>query len=177
MIETLLTTIGIGTVWFWIITSLASIIFIASIENDHYVTPSILAIILTLIYWTPIMALGWKVIGIGIGLYILVGMIWSTFRWFRYVRAKVEYYQKMYGTVVDKSRMDSIKDALDVSYNKARIIGWGAYWPWSMLWNILGDLVNTVYDWMKGIYQRIADKALGNFKLEERKAGKNVQFD
>lgn len=57
-------SLAIGTIWFWLIVVLASII--ACVENEHYPTPSVVAIILGAIYWKSIVALPRSVIAIAI---------------------------------------------------------------------------------------------------------------
>lgn len=57
MIESLLAALAFGTFWFWLIFAIASIIIIACVENEHYPTPSIVAILLAVIYWKAIVAL------------------------------------------------------------------------------------------------------------------------
>lgn len=59
-------SLAIGTIWFWLIVVLASIIIIACVENEHYPTPSVVAIILGAIYWKSIVALPRSVIAIAI---------------------------------------------------------------------------------------------------------------
>ena len=171
MINTLLTAIGIGTIWFWVITFVASIIFIASIENDHYKTPTAVLALLGLIYWKDITATGygWQTIVIAIAIYAIVGIIWSAFRWFKYVKSHAEEYRKIYGNTLKEDRMRELKRMVDVTDNKSKIVGWVAWWPWSMFWNLLGDFFTFVYEQVQGIYQKIADKAVGKFDVAPEK--------
>jgi len=177
MINTLLTAIGIGTIWFWIITLVASIIFIASIENDHYKTPTAVLALLGLIYWKDITATGygWQTIAIAVAVYAVIGVVWSAFRWFKYVRSKADYYRKSYGNMLEDSKLRELKRLVDVADNKSKIVGWVAWWPWSMFWNILGDFFTFVYDQVKGIYQKITDNAIGKFDVAPEKETRNYR--
>jgi hypothetical protein len=35
-------------------------------------------------------------------------------------------------------------------------MGWIAWWPWSLFWNLTQDFFTTIYDAMTGIYEKIA---------------------
>lgn len=166
MITTLFEFFALGTLGFWILISLISITFVACIENDHYTFPTILALAIGTIYWKPLMAfVNWQSLAIGVLVYVVVGVLWSVFRWFRYVKDLTNKYKKN----PSESALSTLKYALDVSDNKSRITAWIAYWPWSLLWNIIGDLCVTVYEQIEGVYQKITDKALGNLpELEEK---------
>lgn len=44
--------------------------------------------------------------------------------------------------------------------NKARIILWMTYWPWSILWSLLDDIIRGIgrnlYRWLKSLYESMA---------------------
>lgn len=48
--------------------------------------------------------------------------------------------------------------------NKARITSWAIFWPFSMVGTIVNDplrrLWNLIWGWVKGLYQKMADKML-----------------
>ena len=50
-----------------------------------------------------------------------------------------------------------------VGEQKARIMGWMTFWPWSVLWFIVNDPIrrafHAIFDWFHTTYQRMADKA------------------
>jgi hypothetical protein len=160
MIETILSALAVGTFWFWFTVVISSIIFIASIENDHYATPSILAIVLGALFWKTIIA-----IAIVIGIYALVGIVWSLFKWFRYVQKISTQFTERYGKTLTESQLRDLKNEVRVSQHKARLTGWIAWWPWSLTWGLTGDLFNSLYDFMVNIYQKIVDSALGKFTV------------
>lgn len=166
MIETIVTSLAIGTFWFWLIAVITSIIFIASIENDHYATPTITALVLGIVYWKPISAISWQTILLAIGIYALAGVVWSLFKWYRFVKAKSFCLRERYGDTLSQEEMDTLRRTLSVSQNKARLTGWIAWWPWSLIWNITGDFFNFLYDTMVHAYQKIADHALGKFNVK-----------
>ena len=117
MIESIFTFFAFGTLGFWLLLSLTSIIFISCIENDTYVFPNIVLVVLGIVYWKPLWLLGWKPIIIGILCYTIAGIIWSVYRWYRYVKSKVEEFKRVNGeTSCDK--YSNIKWDTDVNQNK-----------------------------------------------------------
>jgi hypothetical protein len=169
MIETLLAALAFGTVWFWIIAVIASVIFIASIENDHYSTPTITAIILGILYWKSIAAIGWQTVGIFVGVYALVGVIWSVFKWYRFCLKTANKYRETFGNTLTSEQQLDLKGEITVSDHKSRLTGWIAWWPWSVAWGLTGDFFNMLYETMVNAYQRIADNALGKFSIVDPK--------
>lgn len=177
MIESLLSAIAVGTIWFWLIAVVASIIIIACVENEHYPTPSIVAIILGAIYWKSIIALPWSVIALAVGIFAISGAVWSTFQWFRRVNKKAAYYRQKYGDTLSPDQMDALKREISASENKALITGWIAFWPWDLFWTLTGDFFNMIYDALAGIYQGISNRAMGKFNVQTPKKDKEVITD
>jgi hypothetical protein len=165
MIETILTFFALGTLGFWILVAVASILFIASVENDHFTLPTIVLIALGIAYSKPFveLALDWRVVAMaGVG-YVIIGIGWSLYRWFNHVREEAESYRIKYGSCLNENNRNSLKYSISASNNKQKIIGWIAYWPWSMTWNIVGDFFTLIYDSMRLAYQKIADRELSKF--------------
>jgi len=172
MIESILTAFAFGTIWFWVLTFLVSIIFIASIDNDHYATPTSTAIVVGLLFWKPIMALSWQAIAISFAVYVLAGILWSLFKWYRFVQKKAAYYHEKCGTTLTSTQLTSFKDSVSVLGNKARLTGWIAWWPWSLIWSVTGDFWNFLYDTMVNAYRKIADREINKFTVETLKPSK-----
>ena len=173
MIEAIMTALAFGTFWFWAIITIASIIIISCVEHEHYSTPSFVAIILGIVYWKPIMAAPWQTIAIVLVSYAIVGVIWSTYKWYRLVNKKAASYRERYGDVLTSDQKQELKSEITVSHHKSRLIGWISFWPWSLAWAVTGDFFNMLYDSMVHIYQGIVDRALGGFVVEEDTNKKN----
>ena len=173
MIETLLTALAFGTIWFWVIAFVASVIIIASVENQHYPTPSIVAILLGIVYWKPIMAAPWQIIGIVAGGFVLMGLLWSVFNWHRFCSRKASYYRGQYGDTLSTDIMGRLKGELSVSHHKAMLTGWIAFWPWSLFWSLTGDFFNMLYEAMTNVYQTVANRATGKFTVADAKKPKS----
>ncbi len=168
MITTILEFFALGTFGFWALCSVLSIVFIACIENENHWFPTLASVGLAAIYWKGFVALGvtWQGLALGALIYVVAGMIWSVYRWFRYVKENADYIRQTFGNTLSASKLADLKDKVSVINNKSRITGWIAYWPWSFVWNIIGDAVKTAFEWMQNIYQRITDHALGGFTVK-----------
>lgn len=162
MFEAIFGFFALWSIGFWSLVAVASIIFIVGAESDKYTFSGIVTAVLALLYWRPLMAVGlsWQIIvGIVVG-YCLAGVAWSVFRWWKYVEAVVIQFKKESGGQLSDTEKSSVKYQVSVNRNKRRILGWIAYWPWSVIWNITGDVFTMLYNHMKAAYQRIADAAL-----------------
>ena len=115
------------------------------------------------------MSAPWQTIALVLASYAVIGVIWSTYKWYRYVNKKAALYHENYGNVLSRHETDLLKSEIKVSYHKSRLIGWIAFWPWSLSWALTGDFFNMLYDSMVHVYQGIADRALGGFTVEEPK--------
>lgn len=166
MIESLLAALAFGTFWFWLIFAIASIIIIACVENEHYPTPSIVAILLAVIYWKAIVALPWAVIAAVLGGYAIAGAVWGVVEWFRRVQKKSAYYNEKYGSMLTDSQMEQLKAEISPTQHKALITGWIAFWPWDLFWTLTGDFFNMIYDALSGVFQNISNRALAKFSVK-----------
>lgn len=128
--------------------------------------------------WAFIVANPGIVVGCGL-LSLAIGILWSFFKWYRFVKeaarkarerlqCEIDHYKAgrgfSYSVDTEKGRqefLDSTKPL--VSRYKARIAGWIAFWPLSIIWTILTELLRDAFerivDFFKGYYQRIVDKA------------------
>jgi hypothetical protein len=165
MIETIIAAFAFGTIWFWLLALIASIVFIASIENDVYAPPIITAIFVGALCWKSIAALSWQTIIIFIIAYAIAGILWSLFKWYRYVNKIAASYKNP----IYNNSYETLKSRISVSDNKSRLIGWIALWPWSLVWSVTGDFFNMLYETMISTYQKITDKALGRFDIKNNK--------
>ena len=116
---------------------------------------------------------GWFLAGI-VG-YVLIGVLWSHFKWLLYLREVrddfVEYQAnvasgKKSKVLDDKSLKDNfryetnLRDFPPKALNhKSQIVTWTMYWPFSAFWTVFDDFVlnlfNTVFEYFKMSYQRI----------------------
>lgn len=175
MITSILEFFALGTFGFWLLCSILSVVFIACLENENQWFPTVVVLALGAIYWNPLAAIGltWQSIGLGVLIYAAAGVLWSIYRWFRFVKSKADEFRRKYGSSLTDSQRRDLKSEISVSSNKSLITGWIAYWPWSLVWNITGDFFKTIYENLQGIYQKITDKALGGFAVEKEQVKEN----
>jgi hypothetical protein len=176
--ESILLFFAFGTWGFWLLALALSVVYTIATERDIHALAIVGTLIAAGLGWKSLVALGaiaWPFLLIGIGAYLLIGGVWSVFRWFKYCRDFVT--KNPYQGVNDYSEggngrkltaQEYFSKKLRPSEHKSRLIGWIAYWPWSLIWNIVGDTLTAIYDALANVYQKTADavikKALGNVR-------------
>jgi hypothetical protein len=159
-----------GELGFWLGIAALSVVYTIATERDTHGFAIFATLLAIGLFWNVWIALGaavaWPFLLIGIGAYALAGGAWSVFRWFKYCREYIASHP--YTTPASgHSALAYYKNELRPGKHKSRLIGWIAYWPWSLIWNIAGDTLTAIYDMLVNVYQRTADsvikKALGNF--------------
>lgn len=147
---------------FWLGLTLLSVIYTASVENDTYGFSVFATIVGILLFWKTIVLafLSWKLLLLGVLGYFILGGIWSVFRWFKYCQKYIQNHPVSPKDLVDWnskpiSKIDYYKEKLIPSDHKSQLVGWIVYWPWSLLWNISGDFITSIYDMLTTIYQKV----------------------
>jgi hypothetical protein len=160
---TFLSLFEFGALGFWLLMLLTSIVFITALETQRFVFATVVSLGLLAGYWPTLAKQNWTAgnITAAAGAYILVGLIWSVFRWYRQVtKAVAEYNDEK---ISDYDLIAKTK----VGRNKAEITAWIGYWPWSLVWNLTGDILTGLFDAFKNVYQNIANSALKNIKRQD----------
>jgi hypothetical protein len=90
-------------------------------------------------------------VGLGALLYLVVGTIWSFFKYYSFIR---------------QGKRDGVSKAvLAASNNTSLVITWMAYWPISAVLHVVGDGVRRlfiwIYDQVSGVYDSILNKVYG----------------
>jgi hypothetical protein len=132
--------------------------------NEHHKTSVTLGIIaaVTAYYFFKI-PLNYMLYGFG-G-YVVVGLAWSVWRYNRHVDSVVE---KFANRSKDEKRCAlreiHLRNMLDT------ITVWVIIWPFSMIENVAGDLVNiiqtTIKTYFKGVYMAIFNRAAKSFDID-----------
>jgi len=132
------------------------------------------------IWYNPLLFLWY-----GLG-YIGIGVVWGLIKWYFYSLDALEIYKKIKYEFCQKNNlmadkpipeefkkkwMDFLKnyhihankasDMMPKAYeHKSLIVSWMMYWPFSMFWSIIHDMVVRVFDtiqiWIRGIMDAIA---------------------
>lgn len=100
-------------------------------------------------------------------IYFLVGIPWSVIKWYFYLLNKRDAVKAKYDLSSSRNAKSFKQWATDTGYqiptayhNKARIIRWMAYWPFSLVWTLVNDPIrriwNAVYHWLSDIYDALS---------------------
>lgn len=91
--------------------------------------------------------------------YLLVGAAWSIVRWWIEIRRLTAKLTKEDSKDLSDYLLISYKRQVSVENYKADIMSWIAYWPLSMFWTLVSDLVTNIYKHiytsLKSIYAKI----------------------
>lgn len=110
-------------------------------------------------------------IGFGMLCYIPIGILWSIFRWARYVKDRTLDFNIRYKKELDNPRgitKDYLLDRLSHDLGDKSRIKWDmAYWPLDMLGYFTGsflrDLFGKIYQSIQGVYKVIEKKILERY--------------
>jgi len=127
--------------------------------------------------WTFIQMWGWMgshafdILMYIIG-YLVIGALWSVFKWYLFVVKSAEEYKKVITAYLamqnparswpDYLRNTFVRYPPNVGDYKGKIVNWISFWWYSMIQTILGDwmhkLVVAVYDMFLNIYETIVKR-------------------
>lgn len=182
-----------GTMGFWALLAISSILILTCIENDREFAAFLSVIgtavavqlfsgvsLLHILIYNPA-AIFW-----GALLYLAIGTAWSFFKWFLHVKDERKEYDKKLVKYEEKLARTKKMTPADRHWNKppkpdaeipqameykSRIVGWMTFWPWSALWFVINDPVrrafNAIYEKLQGTYQSIANSAFAGVEIED----------
>ena len=129
--------------------------------------------LITCLYFIFNIPLTWLLIGIAA--YIPIGLGWSVYRFKRFCKDKYKYVTeainkntaKAAGSKLNNNTRylkDNFKEEVKPSSNIDKIVIWVLIWPFSLIDNLIGDLLDLIEDFIKKylikIYENIANKYL-----------------
>jgi hypothetical protein len=131
-------------------------------DNKMSVYTAILAMVVA--YFTFNVPL--QTLGICIVAYLVIGVIWSFWRFKRYIDKLVDAYNDDPSpTKYQRERLDS---DIALNRNKSRIVSWIIVCPFSVVENIAGDVVRLLSNFVSGslryVYESIIKSATKNIK-------------
>lgn len=103
----------------------------------------------------------WSIFGV-LG-YIVVGLLWSFFQWYRYV------YKLKQTTGPTEADKKYLRSRLKVKSNIGKISNWIVCWPTSVIIYVVGDLIRDIYknvttyiiNKCKAVYESITNRIIG----------------
>lgn len=114
-------------------------------------------------------------VAIGAVIYFIAGVVWSFWRYKRYSENIIDIYNIEPECEFNQPyRRDKLIESLKIENMAGRITSWILSWPFSMIENIIGDVIrlvrNLVTDTLKSVYNNILESATKNIKpLKETK--------
>lgn len=172
MIAALAGTLIVGSIGFWILMGIVSLLLIATLEYEKGGWATFSAVVTFLLLglfgdfnvWTATMDHPFLAVGAILG-YLALGVGWSFIKWKLYVNRLVS---KLKDEIADFLRVhkvegDTIPDELKAEWlgknnyysrqfikpnakkSIALIMSWMAYWPWSMFWTLINDPIKKAF--------------------------------
>jgi hypothetical protein len=183
-----------GTLWFWLLVSVASISIIWILESALYgsrhngggLYSTLVIIGCVILYYFcgskqdvedffvfikdhPVLSL------LRILIYIGIGLVWSVFKWYFFLQntkekllKQIEYRKEEYPGNTKLNGPIHESDFPKAKDNKARIISWMSYWPFSAFWTLINEPV-------KKIFKFIYTKFEGVFTYMEKKVFSDIR--
>ena len=110
--------------------------------------------------------LSWSEIAMYAGGSLAFGLVWSFWRYKRFVDAKVLYAQ----TCGDNNHRKRIAEEMRPSNMWPTIVAWVVVWPFSIVESAVGDIISAVETIVKkvfrGVYNRIYTSAVAKMNLQ-----------
>jgi len=161
MIETIFAFIA-GTMLSWpalVIMIILGILFEHNGARGFAVFTALVTMVISYFFFSiPLMT-----IALGALAYIVIGLVWSFYRYKRHAIKVVEQYKDRELS----SKSDALRD-LHPTAMLSTITAWILIWPFSMVENVIGDIINSVQllvtKVFRGLYYRIYDAAVAQLK-------------
>ncbi len=180
----MLTLFALGTLWFWVLSAAIFCLITALVENESGFWATVLFVgsLASLNWWYKIPLLTTIKLNPGkaliiVGIYFLVGVIWSVVKWYfflhkrlvRYNNIKAELLREHSAAILTPELAVELRDRLSyedkqpvlASDHKADLTRWATYWPFSIVGTLLNDVVRVIWEYiyeiLQSTYQRIAD--------------------
>lgn len=100
-------------------------------------------------------------LGIGFVIYLLVGLVWSFWRYKRHVNEQVEKHKDDNRQVIDL-----VLKQIHPKSMGGTIAAWVILWPFSLIENLIGDFINGIQTLVqkvfRGVYHKIYNSAVSS---------------
>lgn len=169
----------VGGIVFWAYVALCSVLFVVTVATDSDVW-GMVVIAAGLLVARELFSLdypgtlpntvgGWLIVA---ACYLPIGLLWSFFKFYVTYRAQMKRLKAGFAPGPAYQTWNEYLEKFPyvprASEMKADIISWIACWPVSVmayvLADLLSDLLNKIYDWFSGVYERMATRIRDSFK-------------
>lgn len=177
-------------VWFWILFGVWSLALFISVEMDGpiYAAGITLAFFGLFAIWgvlpgggslLALLAAQPHLIVFGCVAFFVLGTVWAVVKWWFFVRDLADKRREqiakadLLGGAPGKNiKVFGLITKPVVRDHKSRIMTWMCFWPFSMVWTLINDpirrIFKAIYSRIKGMLQRIADRAFEGLEPEEK---------
>lgn len=172
--------LAIAGLAFWIAVAIYLVLMIIFIESDGksklgWPILSTVALVLVIYWFNMAPLVEWfsspAAIAETVAIFLGAGILWSFFRWLRFVKSEFVSFKKNYRNYYEKDMTAAEKELHYkkemqshkpfASQNKEQISAWIFFWPFSVLRYIFGDLLVDIGNWivekLGGVYNRITN--------------------
>lgn len=172
-----------GAIGFWIVVVAVNIalLFFTEYIQPGWATCTMIGVLVFLYYTKTFDAIKYAVqhpwdLVLYVLIYLAVGAGWGVIKWYFYLLKSRDKYQEFRRKWLDSKRIkgtdipDNLKEEWarnSASYgikipqainNKDRIILWMAYWPWSVIWTALDDVVKRAFERIYSMFGKLYDR-------------------
>lgn len=135
------------------------------LEHNEWRRTAVFLAILSAVIAVNYYSVSLRDIAIYSGAYAVFGIVWSFYRYKRFVSTKVaDYKERNGGKSVTQAGLQTMALEIHPAKNISKITGWIIVWPFSLIDNLTSDLINAVQTLIKtvfrSVYTRIYDKAM-----------------
>jgi len=180
------TLLVFGDLFFWLVALIAFGVITACVENEKgfgatvvlFVTVVSFTLFTDFNIFATLAALDYWYLAILILGYFIVGTGWCVFKWYLFLidrKEEAENIKENSKNIDPKDIKNYIKQHHEykarefppqVSHHKDDILLWGCYWPFSLVWTVLGDFLiriwNRIYTLIKNFLQNMSNRIFKN---------------
>ena len=98
--------------------------------------------------------------------YLIIGLIWSFFKWGKLVNYYISKYENE----------EDVRHSLKI-YSYDKIAYWVVWWPFSLFGFLFDDVIQWFISHFKGIYRLISDKMIETAVKDKKLNKHNIQHD
>lgn len=91
--------------------------------------------------------------------YVIVGLLWSFWRYKRFVSTGVKSISKNSGDNIIASRLRD----LSPERNKGTLVFWILMWPLSLISNLIGDIINLIQKLVTEVFHKVYAKIFASY--------------
>lgn len=117
--------------------------------------------------------ISWSALLVGGTIYLVVGLIWSFYKWFRLYKTKMNQYNHQ-KSLQNNPTLDRYIPKLEE--NKSSITTWVLFWPFSVMRYVLSDVIFKFTTFITECFESVYNK-IGNYVLNQHKIEKDESND